>query len=69
MTREAEFFSGSLLERHWVADDGGVATVAVKKKKKSTKKSTKRKKRVKKTSLTSHFCYTGKKTCRDRGCP
>ena len=60
MTREAEFLSGSLLERHWGADDGGVATVLV------TRKAAKKKKKSSKKPATTRGCQTGKKTC--RGC-
>jgi hypothetical protein len=61
MTREATFFSGEVMERHWSNEDGGVATMAAKKKSGAKKK--KPTKRPTKATRRGPGCQSGKKTC------
>jgi hypothetical protein len=59
MTREAAFFSGDVMAENWKNEDGGVATMAAKKK--AGKKKTTRPKP--KATRRGPGCQSGKKTC------
>ncbi len=60
MTREATFFSGEVMANNWSNEDGGVATMAAKKKA-GKKKPTKKPKP--KATRRGPGCQSGKKTC------
>ncbi len=60
MTQETRIFSGEVMASHWSDEEGGVATMAVKRK--GAKKKTTRKPRPKATRA-GPGCQTGKKTC------
>jgi hypothetical protein len=68
MTREAEFLSGDVMERHWGSDDSGLTTALAARRKGPAKKRPAKKgpakKRKSKPRPTARHCTTGKKTCR-----
>lgn len=62
MTHEAKFFSGDVMAQHWSEEEGGVATMAAKKKP-AKRKPARKPKPKRKVTRAGPGCQTGLRTC------